>query len=368
MAVRTSATRGLYVGLSWAAGCQLVSGIPDELSLGGGAGGAAVAMCVRDEVPAPPPVDDAGGAEGFVVALRTIDMEKAVNDALPGLNLDGLCSCTEDKRGCESVDPSDDKGFCDDDSGHDAASFAFFGGLAYLLDVGDMSSYLRDLAESGHWTVLLRVQGYNGASDDDQVEVGWYGSLGLPASPAWQGADAWSIRQEFVVQGQADPYAPMFVDAAAYVRGGKLVARLPAAPLVLSDGAFLSLQAALSNLVLVARVDRTASGLYRLREGRIGAKLPVPELFPTLAGFRDTKGAPFCKDAPLYPATRKIFCRAADVLLSDATDKNATCEALSFGMNFEADPAMLGAVTVSPMPSAGCPTETDPALDDCSNL
>ncbi|TKC99112.1 hypothetical protein [Polyangium fumosum] len=371
MAVRRRATRGLFVVLSWAAGCQLVSGIPDELSLGagsGGAGGATPMMCVRDEVPEPPAVDDAGGAEGFVVALRTIDMEKGLNDALPGLNLDGLCSCTEDKRGCASVDPSDDKGYCDDDRGHDAASYALFGALAYILTVDDMSSFLRGLTESGQWSVLLRVQGYNGASEDDQVEVGWYGSLGLAASPEWQGADAWSIRQEFVAPMLEDPYAPRFIDGTAYVTGNKLVARLPEAPLPIADGTFTSMHAALSNLVLMARIDRTANGLYRLREGKIGAKLPVSELFPLLASFRDTKGNPLCKNALLYPATRQITCRAADVLLADTTDKNKPCEALSFAMDFEADPAMLGAVKPSPLLSAGCPAETDPALDDCSGL
>ncbi|HVK67283.1 MAG TPA: hypothetical protein VM694_22515 [Polyangium sp.] len=371
MAVRRRATGGLFVVLSWAAGCQLVSGIPDELSLGagnGGAGGATPMMCMRDEIPDPPAVDDVGGAEGFVVALRTIDVGKGLNDALPGLNLDGLCSCTEDKRGCESIDPSDDKGYCDDDRGHDAASYALFGALAYILNIEDMSSFLRGLAESGQWSVLLRVRGYNGASDDDQVEVGWYGSLGLTASPEWQGADAWSIRQEFVAPVQADPHAPRFIDGTAYVTGNKLVARLPEAPLPISDGAFTAMYAALSNLVLVARIERTATGLFQLREGKIGAKLPVSELFPMLASVRDTKGNPFCKDAFFYLATRQITCRAADVLLADTTDKNTLCEALSFAMDFEADPAMLGAVKPSPLPSAGCPVETDPALDDCSGL
>ncbi|MDI3285278.1 hypothetical protein [Polyangium sp. 15x6] len=369
MAVRRSATRGLFVVLSGAAGCQVVAGIPDELSLGAGGGGTGgAAMCVRDEIPEPPTAAGAGGEGEFVVALRTIDMEKGLNDALPGLNLDGLCSCTEDKRGCESVDPSDDKGYCDDDSGHDAASYALFGALAYLMQVDDMSSFLRGLAESGQWSVLLRVRGYSGGSDDDQVEVGWYGSLGLSTSPEWQGADTWSIRQEFLAPLPMDPYAPQFVDGAAYVTGGKLVARLPQAPLVITDGALTSIRAALSNLVLVARIDRTADGRYQLREGRIGAKLPVSELFPTLASFRDTKGNPLCTDATLYPATRQITCRAADVLLADATDKDTPCEALSFGMNFEADAVMLGPVLQAPPSSGGCPVETDPITDACSNL
>ncbi|MDI1478966.1 hypothetical protein [Polyangium sp. y55x31] len=371
MPVRRSATRGLFVVLSGAAGCQLVGGIPDELSLGtggGGAGGAPPAMCMRDEVPEPPMVDGVGGEGEFVVALRTIDMEKGLNDALPGLNLDGLCSCTEDKRGCESLSSSDDKGYCDDDSGHDAASYALFGALAYIMNVESMSSYLRGLTESGHWTVLVRVRGYSGERDDDLVEVGWYGSLGLSASPEWQGADAWSIRQDFLAPTPMDPYAPQFVDAAAYVTDGKLVARIPDAPFVVTDSALASIRAALSNLVLVARIEPTSAGRFHLREGRIGAKLPVPELFPTLASFRDTKGNPLCTDSPLYPATRQITCRAADVLMADTTDKDTLCEALSFGMNFEADAAMLGPVMVPPVASAGCPPATDPIADTCSNL
>lgn len=277
MAVRRSATRGLFVVLSWGAGCQLVSGLPDDLSLGTGGGGAAPIVCVREDAPEAPAAQDVGGAEGFVVALRAIDVEKEADGQLPGLNLDGLCSCTEDERACRSLDASSGKGFCDDGSGRDAGSNAFFGALAYMLDPEGMSRYLSKLVEGGAWTLLLRVQGYSGTDDDDQVEVAWYGSLGLSASPQWQGADAWPIRSEFVAPSPEDPHAPTFKDPAAYVTGGKLVARLPVASLPIEGGSLGAMRMELSSVVLVARIEKVSGGRYHLRDGRIGAKVPVPE-------------------------------------------------------------------------------------------
>ena len=367
MAVRRSATRGLFVVLSWGAGCQLVSGLPDDLSLGTGGGGAAPIVCVREDAPEAPAAQDVGGAEGFVVALRAIDVEKEADGQLPGLNLDGLCSCTEDERACRSLDASSGKGFCDDGSGRDAGSNAFFGALAYMLDPEGMSRYLSKLVEGGAWTLLLRVQGYSGTDDDDQVEVAWYGSLGLSASPQWQGADAWPIRSEFVAPSPEDPHAPTFKDPAAYVTGGKLVARLPVASLPIEGGSLGAMRMELSSVVLVARIEKVSGGRYHLRDGRIGAKVPVPELFATFASFRGANGTTLCTNAPLYPATRQIACRAVDAMLG-APEKDTPCDALSFGLDFEADAAALGSVMEPPPMPAGCPMETDPTFDVCDNL
>ncbi|MRG90767.1 hypothetical protein [Polyangium spumosum] len=367
MAVRRSATRGLFVVLAWVAGCQLVSGLPDELSLGtgGGGGGVEPAVCVRDEVPAAPAVQGAGGEEEFVVALRTISLEDNPDGALPGMNLDGLCSCAEDGPACRSLDSDSGGGTCDDGAGRDAGSNIVFGALGYLLQVADTSSSFSALAESGGWTLLLRVRGYSGTAEDDEVEVSWYESPGR-AAPAWQGSDAWPVASDAVTPGQSDPYAAKYRDPVAYVTGGKLVALLPAASLRFAGGD-MSMRLQLVDARLVARIEAIPGGRYRLREGKIGARIPVPEVFAALSSLRTMSGAPLCTDAPLYPATKNLTCRAVDLLLGEP-DEDTPCEALSFGANFHTEPAALGPVLPLPEAPAGCASEVDPISDTCAEL
>ena len=369
MVVRRSATRGLWVVLSWAAGCQLVSGIPDELSLAAGTGGGAgapPAVCSRELAPEAPAVNDVGGEAEFVVALRSVVVVQDADGVMPGLNLDGLCSCTEDDRACESLDPSNNSGLCDDGSGRDAGSTALFGGFAYVLEVTDVSGYLSQYAETGQWSVLLRIRGYSGSDEDDQVEVAWYDSPGLAAAPTWQGSDPWPVASSAVIPGLGDMHAPRFVDAAAYVTGGRLVARLPQAAVQIQGGS-MAVRMELLNALVVARIEKTNVGAgYRLREGRIGGLMPVANVFTTIASFRDHKGNPICSDAPFYPAMRQISCRAVDMLLSGPPEEDTPCEALSFGVDFDTGPAALGPVAPVSPPVAGCPPETSPAAGNCN--
>ncbi len=364
MAVRRSAAGGLVVVLSWGAGCQLVSGIPDELALvtgGGGAGGVSNA-CVREAVPPKPAVVGVGGDVAFVAALRSIDLEDTANGVVAGMNLDGLCSCTEDKRACQSLDPSDGKGACDVNGGRDVQSQTLFSAFAYLLGVEDASDYYNALSEAGSWSVLLRVRGYSGEAEDDQVEVAWYETPGFGAVPQWNGFDTWPVASSSVALGSVEQ--PIYVDPAAYVTGGKLVAALPSAPLTMAGGK-TNVRVGLVQVLLVARIEKITNDRYRLREGTLGGRLAVPELFATLSSFRDANGGPFCTSSLLYPATKQVMCEAVDLRLG-APDKELLCEALSFGAHFETEPALLGSIVPPAAPLVGCAGQLDPAFDVCN--
>jgi hypothetical protein len=54
-------------------------------------------------------------------------------------------------------------------------------------------------------------------------------------------------------------------------------------------------------------------------------------------------------------------------LAGDPAGPDAGCDALSFGMSFEAYPIQLGAAEPLPAPSGGCPAATDPLTDTCGN-
>jgi hypothetical protein len=149
-----------------------VAGIPDELTVGAGgsAGASPEDVCERESIPPKPSVSPAGGDGAFVVAIRSLQLEKASGGTSPGMNLDGLCSCTEDDRACRSLDPDDEGGACDMDRGRDSQSQALFSAVAYLLGVSEVTSYYGALSAAGDWTVLLRVRGYGGGDARCQAE------------------------------------------------------------------------------------------------------------------------------------------------------------------------------------------------------
>jgi hypothetical protein len=369
MVVRASAVRGLFIAVSVVGGCQLVVGLQDELTLageGGGSSGAGAAgggppeACRHEAVTPPPAVTNAGGTEEFVVAMRSIRLDDPTNGVMPGLNLDGLCTCDGEGPSCEAADPNTPKGPCDIAGGRDVSSRLIFNGVAYLLLEPEVSTLYTSFAEAGAWSVLLRVRGYNGADDDDEVELAWFESPGLGAAPSWNGSDVWPVALSSIAGASVEE--PRYFDPKAYVTGGKLVASLSGASMVIAgSGTFLRMQPV--KLLLEARIEPTGGG-YVLRDGVIGAWLPVSEVFAMMSSFRDTEGLPFCTDANLYAATKELVCTAADVPLG-VPSKDVPCDAISFGAGFEAHPAALGPIAAPPSPSQGCPEVTNPANDGC---
>jgi hypothetical protein len=61
---------------------------------------------------------------------------------------------------------------------------------------------------------------------------------------------------------------------------------------------------------------------------------------------------------------KTVVCRHADIV-STLGGPTSACNAISFGMAFDAEQARLGLVYEAPPPAFPCPPETDPALDHC---
>ena len=98
--------------------------------------------------------------------------------------------------------------------------------------------------------------------------------------------------------------------------------------------------------------------------GVLTGRWKVADLFAMIGTLEDND-EPICTDHALYEPVKNILCNFPDIT-ADVSGAAAPCDALSFGMGFEARPAHLGFIldtlqtAVSP-----CPPATDPANDTC---
>lgn len=228
---------------------------------------------------------------------------------------------------------------------------------------------------AGTLGVLVKISSYNGKLDDEAVRVDVYSSSGLaqplgwsceeamangswPQQASWLKSDRWRISDRSI-----DPAAPSqggsslrnsnLVDASAYVRNGHLVARL-------NDGGELWLNGAqahtpgfrfkLHRSTLVARLSQSDAGDWALSDGTLGAALKPGEV---LTSFRELG---VCEN--MCDANEAIIeqVQSSVDLLSNSDDvlPTAGCDAISFGMAFEARAATPGQV-VSTRAPLECP-------------
>lgn len=357
-------------------GCALLAGLDGERhigqtaatsssssSSGGGGGSGGGAVCSPALPPAPPVGTGAGGADVLSFAMRVIDLGGPKKNV--GFDLDGQCTCPG-KTGCK--EPTWAQGqHCDEAGGRDNGSgnaFAVINEAFAPLGVIS-SSQLSQQANSGAWSVLVKVSGYNGGDNDDQVEVALYATPGLGAvAPKWDGTDAWPVAPISLVDGMSLDQ-PINKDAKAYVANRVLVAHLPGATLVF-QGPGVHLQVDLISVIFAATLEAKDSGAVRLTEGTLSAAWTAPTLFQSLSNLRVNGNMALCVGDPFYTIVKNALCGAFD--LSSTGTPDAECDALSFSVGFEASPALLGVVEpLLPLKGEACPIASDPATDTCGS-
>lgn len=348
-----------------AGACQLVAGLDGDFTAApqpdGGAGGAGGGApgCLAATYPDPPTVPDDAISTEFVIALRTIDLGEGAMTP-PGYDLDHVCTCFADAGpSCEST-----IAHCDGPGGVDNATSQFFTLIQVALGASSFSSakFSADV-ESGVWSLLARVRGYNGMPDDPAVEVALFPSPGTGTPPLWDGNDAWAVSAQSVDGGDLEQ--PVYGSAGAYVANGVLVAAMPTILMKLG-GEEDTITFRLTGGVLTGHLAPQGSG-YGLTGGIIAARWKIDDVFAALSTYRDGKGEPFCTDLVFaYDTAKKTLCNGRDILADSAGPRSQPCDALSIGVGFTAHAAQLGAVSPPPMPTPGCPPETDPANDSCN--
>ena len=354
-------------GLAAAASCALdgfqkvdATGTTSTTATTGTGGSAPV--CESADYPAPPNASDGGlddaGTPEIVAAIRKVLLVEQADGGALGVDLDSRCSCQGEEATCV-VPPNGAE--CDLAGGRDNALSKLFTTLQVILQQGDISDFYSAQAESGKWSLLLRIRGYDGELDDSQVEVAWYVAVGsVAATPLWDGTDGWRISSDSVTA--LDLEQPLYVDTHAYVTNGLVVASLPSTAFTLA-GSVSRITFRLTAGGLIGRLVHDGQA-WGLRDGILAGRVSESDLFYAVSSYRDDNGAPLCTDSPLYGVARDIVCNGRDIL-SGLGGPSTPCDAVSMAIGFEADPALLGPVEVPIPPTTSCAAGTDPIDDAC---
>jgi hypothetical protein len=338
--------------------------------------------CPDLHAPGPPAMDDPSDAsdQSFVVALHSIDIGLEADGGPPplfGYDLDNVYTCCD--GGPESCTAAvTGSKHCDENGGRDNSGGQLLQGFASLDPTEFNSNGINARLETGFYSILFQVLHYNGQANDTQVTVALYTSDGVVAAPdaggaadaavvaAWNGTDIWSIDPAFVLTPDASPLLPNHYTAGAYVSGGVLVVPNVAFPISLGISQGDGLVVSLTGGVVTGDVVGTDSGTYRMRGGEIAGRWLVSDLLTALGSLK-FGSVPLCRGSLEYEGVKAMICPAADIMSDPTKDKTgATCDAISIGFAFTADPGNLGPVGTSGAHNALC-SSTDAAPDDCSN-
>lgn len=366
--------------LAFLAACQTIAGLDGEFtknvaSGGQGAGGdlaqgggGASGGCVPKTPPAPPDKDDATDNIAFTMAVRSIDLHEDTGVA-SGFDLDGRCTCDGSTpadafpSSCKMHAKTEATDLCDAPDGVDGQSARIF---HQFVDGGFDSTRMSDGAEHGYWSVLIRVEGYNGSANDTQVAVSVYNAAPrYDPPPLWDGSDVWPIDPASLADGMSVTQ-PLYHTDSAYVAGGKLVLSLDSSALVFFDGSGGYLQVRLSGAIVTGTLEAVPGGGYRMADAVLSGKWPQEEVFNALDDFR-VNGVPICTTDFSFTFLKNALCPKLDVNRG-APNVAEYCDALSFGLTFVAEPAQLGVAGMLLTPTPGCPPETLPSTAPCSLL
>jgi hypothetical protein len=380
----------------------------------GGSGGSDGGLCaVSEQPPDRPAVGDPGtDLPPIVVAMRTIDFgEPFVSDGAShpfrdlGYDLDRNCTFTENNvlRNTSCLRPSFatavtgcNPNYCgnlnDFQNGRDN-SFARFIAEVSEKVAGFGSAAYSSQIDQGKVSLLWRVRGYNGRPNDDQVEL----TLLTPAAmanepgnprttPEWDGLDIWPVAGDSLnldANGQPDVNNPKFRDVNAYVSNGVIVGSFTQADLRLRIGVSATLVIELllqfkqafftAELKQVPKVVASADGgtktevLWTMQNGRIAGRWFVNDLLRQLDQFPDPTALskPLCMSSAAYPRFHDVVCSFVDICVSPTCSPTTPCDAISVGMGFEAEQAILGDIYQLQPLQDRCPD--DPGEDDCFN-
>lgn len=375
-------------------GFDLVDAPSQGVGAAGGSGGATTSTggsggmtCGSKSWPSPPAAADPSNEDvEVIVAVRTVDFGEGdlTSGPLVGFDLDGRCSCADDGPTCMTPEPA--KQACDGPQGIDNGIAELFGAAA-IFDESFTSTYHATRADAGAWSILVRIRGYNGEANDNQVQVAMFPSGGLDedpchdgSPPAWDGSDAWPIMSVSLegpggggggggaggaACGDPEPAGyslenPKYVDDAAYVTNHVLVASLPEAGIALdATGAGINLVGGF----LTGTLEQVG-GAWHLTNGTLAGRWPLADLFGAFSDL-GSDGDGLCTDDSTYQLIRDAICGKRDIT-AQISGPTATCDAVSFGMAFQAEPAQLGVIYLTDDGgTSSCPPGTDPKEDTC---
>jgi hypothetical protein len=177
-----------------------------------------------------------------------------------------------------------------------------------------------------------------------------YAPDGGYTKPNFDGNDLWTVDPSSVSDAgppDASPWdSPQFASATGYVNGGFFVIRNFALRLGLGDLAF-----DLSNAVLTGQIIRaTAQNRYFIARGTIAARVTASSFLRGITALRPGSGNSLCPESPsgYFAIIKNAVCPSRDVQSDPQASPETPCDALSFGITFEAYEARIAEVRGRP--------------------
>ena len=212
----------------------------------------------------------------------------------------------------------------------------------------------------GSYNVVTRIRGYNGQRDDAHVRVDFYVSDGLERAmgwscplenfaetyPLWRTSATWRI-DESTLSGPIETAGELpdavAADPDAYVRDGYLVARSPDGTnfrLIGNGMPYRGFPLRTYGGYWLGHLQRAQDGTWTMRDGLTAGRIKREDL---IKGFREVGFCPGQGVDTFYDAMVTYVQENADVLADGSNDPSAECDAMSFGIAFEASQLTPGA-------------------------
>lgn len=319
--------------------------------------GASDAGCVPRHPPQRPDVADAPGDREILFVLRDMELDQGSMWREIGYDLDGLCSYGADPM-VECV-PRDTSARPETD-GVEGIDNVFGHQIIPLLLAGEplLAESVLDLQEKGLGAVLLHVRGWHGGDDDPRVEVVMSQSVfgtpglpdggapipevpdggvvhddgGMPPLPRWDGQDYWWAREDSFAMGNVT--RPLVRDDNAFVRGRRLVMRLPDRSDVTFSGSEQGVRIQLLGAYVTGRISADATRLEDVVVAGRWTLLDILEQGSTIG---------VCPGSTEYMLLQNVLARYADIRATAGTGgPGVACDAISVGLRFTGYAARFG--------------------------
>lgn len=271
-----------------------------------------------------------------------------------GFDIDGKVSTPASVDLCQpAAGASKNSAYPDGDNGIDN-SFGKNVLPIFLALASDLSTQINAAIDAGDFTLLTEIEGITPGATGTFVGKMYSGGFDGAGVPAWNGADAWSVRSDCLVGGDIDnpkaqfPTSEVLVDGSGTrvwqsVGTAELQIELPVA------GVPLTLTIHQARVTAVLADDNTTA-----TSGIIGGVLDTEELVAQLAIVAGSFDPSLCPPSATFESIAQQIRQASDILADGTQDPGVTCNGISIGLGFEAEAATLGVVFDAPVPPDPC--------------
>jgi hypothetical protein len=321
----------------------------------------------------------------FAAAMYTVDLgDERPSGIEPthylelGFDLDATCTQAVDPTKGTCRLPAYGLGIIDGKGGIDNALGRLFQTVRNQISDFNSDQYTKTI-QAGKTNLLLRLENWNGAADDNAVIVSAltaapFDSFAAGSKPQWEGSDAWPIASDSV-DGSVNQ--PKFVDRNAYVTQNQLVGTFAELDLRLDIGLSsvqdVKLDLKLSSAVVVCTIAPTSMGMsgYTFSKCTLGGRWLVNDFVQQLGQYPNPldNNRPLC-GGNVYDTFKMGICSQVDLNQTPAASPTAPCNALSVGLTFTTKPALLGDLYALKPIVDPCPPDPhlNPRYDCCESI